>query len=517
MRQYDIRGFMALSVWAILLTGWPGSVQQALAQEKNPAPASAAANLPAVEIAARYRLKPGPHLFLDNHLVAESSDVKRVVVQPERSLKAPVVTSAKEHDNWQPWLTVLHDPNAPADKRFRMWYNAPADAELAWLSKVAYLESADGIAWPGPFKHLDVTDTVLFGDCVLDDRAPNVPPQERFKILFFGFGTPIGPRVAFSADGLKWERRRGEDDPILKVAQGNDSWHTGYDPIRGRYFLICKELREHTWTNAEGKKLTQSIRLYAISFSKDFKKWTPPKLILAPDEKDPGITQWYGVVGFQVRGDLIVAFLQVLRDDLTTEGAPKEAIAANGGRAAGMGYTVLAWTRDGETWQRDRHTDPFLQPDPKVGSWDHAMAWVSSAVPVGEEVFLYYGGYRWGHKYLKGDDRQVGLVKIKRDRYVARRAGDAAGKVRTPVVSLDGGKMTLNADASAGEIRVQICDAKGMPLPGYTFADCTPIKGDSLNAAVQWKGSLASIKGQPVRLEFSIRNASLFAFDLIKE
>jgi hypothetical protein len=52
---------------------------------------------------------------------------------------------------------------------------------------------------------------------------------------------------------------------------------------------------------------------------------------------------------------LLLGFLQVLRDDLTATGAPQEAIDCNlGTPGAGMGHTVLIWTRDGETWHRDR-------------------------------------------------------------------------------------------------------------------------------------------------------------------
>ena len=29
----------------------------------------------------------------------------------------------------------------------------------------------------------------------------------------------------------------------------------------------------------------------------------------------------------------------------------------------------------------------FFGPDPKAGAWDHAHAWITSSVPVGDEVF----------------------------------------------------------------------------------------------------------------------------------
>jgi hypothetical protein len=408
-----------------------------------------------------------------------------------------------------------------------MWYTAdvfddPADG--AYASKLAYLESADGIRWPGPYTRPEGADPVLFGASVLDEGPRHPRPAERYKIVYFGVDHKSkvagGPRVAFSPDGLRWAKQNG-GEPVLNTGNPNDSWHVVYDPVRQRYVLVFKIYGRYAWTNAERKKISADIRRYAVSFSKDMLAWTEPKMIFSPDAGDPGVTEWYGVTGFQVRGDLIVGFLQVLRDDLTAEGAPQKALAANaefGKAGAGIGYTVLAWTRDGETWHRDRHTDKFLDVDAKVGAWDHAVAWVSSTVPVGDELYVYYAGYRWGHKYLRSVDRQVGLVKMPRDRFVARHAGAVGGTLRTPPFTfkgtLKGRHLTLNADAAKGEVRVQIVDAAGKAIPGFTFADCRPVSTDALAAPVQWSKALTDLGGRPVRLEFALKNASLFAFEV---
>lgn len=466
-----------------------------------------------------YSLKPGPYLLIDDFLIESSAGIERKVQQPQRFLKKPVVTSKLEHQNWQPWLTVQHDPSRPPDKRFRMWYDADViddPAEGASATKLGYLESPDGIHWPGPYLRLEKIESILFGGSVLDDGPRHPVPAERFKLMYYrnGGGGLHGPVVAFSPDGLAWTMHN-DSRPILPVGGGDDSWHAGYDPVRKRYFLIGKVYGPHTWTNAEGKKVTANIRRYGVSFSQDFKTWSPLKVVFSPDEKDPGVTQWYAAVGFQARGDLILGFLQVLRDDLTAEGAPQAAIDCNfGNPGAGMGHTVFCWTRDGgETWQRDRQTDAFLEPVPEVGAWDHAHAWVSSAVPVGDEIYLYYAGYRWGHKYQRSLDRQVGLVKTKRDRYVARQAGREGGSLKTRLLTLDADALTLNANAENGEIRVQITDAAGQPIAGFTFADCRAITSDSLAAPVEWTGDLKSLRGRAIRLEFSLKNASLFAFE----
>lgn len=455
-------------------------------------------------------LRPGPQLLIDDYLIAESKNVARKVIQPPRFLKEPVVTSRPEHQNWQPWLTVLHDPTR--DKPFRMWYTAdviddPGDGK--WASRLAYLESKDGVHWPGPYSRQDRDAGIVFCASVVDGGGMFSKPDERFKLVYYA---KPGPIVSYSSDGLNWTPYN-KGRAVLPPT--GDSWHLGYDPLRKRYFMIGKVGGNYAWTNAEGKQLSRNIRRYGISFSEDCVKWSELKIIFSPDEKDPGVTEWYAAVGFQTRGDLLFGFLQVLRDDLTTEGAPPQASRVNQGYpTAGMGTTVLTWTRDGETWQRDHEPDVVLQPVPEVGAWDHAMAWVASVVPVGDEVYLYYAGYRWGHKYQRSLDRQIGLVKTKRDRYVARTAGAEGGQLTTPLVTLDAESLTLNADAAKGEVRVQIVDATGQPLKGFGFADCKPIKADSLDALIVWNQPLSSLRGQPVRLQFSLKQASLFAFDL---
>lgn len=474
----------------------------------------------------------GVHLLLDDYLIAASQGVERKVIPPRRFLDDPLVTGSVEHQNWQPFFTVLHDPTAAAEKRFRLWYNVdvlddPRDGE--WSGMTGLLESADGIHWPGPYirlTSLKADGRVRFGASVVDDGPSHPNPAERFKMMYFDVGNLVGPRVAFSPNGVDWTVHNGGQS-ILPKTPSDDIWTAGFDPLRKRYFLIGKYFGPFTWTNADGEKLNVPIRRYFTSFSPDFKVWSDPMgMVYSPDQKDPGITQWYGAAGFQTRGDLIVGFLRVLRDDMTPEGAPAEAIAANNGGGAnlganllgkkggsGMGYTVLTWTRDGETWQRDRETDKFFAPDPKVGTWDHAMAWVGSSTAVGDELFLYYAGYRWGHKYHHSVDRQIGIVKMKKDRYVAREAGKQAGKLTTHPFKFDAQELLVNVVAKDGELRVQLTTA-GKPIPGFQFNDCQPIAADAIATPVRWTRPISELKGQTVRLEFSLRDSQLFAFEL---
>jgi hypothetical protein len=136
-------------------------------------------------------------------------------------------------------------------------------------------------------------------------------------------------------------------------------------------------------------------------------------------------------------------------------------------------------------------------------------------VPVGDEIFLYYGGYARGHKVNRFEERQIGLVQMKRDRYVAREAGDESGTIMTPSIVLGGHELTINADAAdGGEIRVQVLDAGGKAIEGFTFADAEPITRDGLGVPVKWKRELKQIARRPVRLAFQMKHARLFAIDV---
>lgn len=427
-------------------------------------------------------LRPGPHLLLDDYLVASSDHIMRRVNSPQRNLSEPVVTG-KEDGNFQPYMTVLRDPDT---RRFRLWYAVPENANQSHL---AYMESEDGIHWNRPHRVLSDPAKITFGVSILDEGKSHKDPAKRYK---YGWHDNGGLLIAASPDGLTWKPLV----PGIVLRHDHDINNIYYDPIRHRYAAnVSFYITGDTW---QGRR-----RVTKQSTSEDLIHWTDPWLIITPDAEDPGETQFYCMGAVVARGDLLVGMVRVLRDDLP---------AVAGGPVAGLGYTTLAWSRDGKTWHRDR--TPFLDRDPREGAWDHAMTWVDCQLPVGNEIFLYYGGYKRGHKTERFTERQIGLVRMKKDRYVAREAGETPGLLRTPLLTLDAQSMTLNVEAPKGEVWVQVLDEKGKPLPGFTFADCSPIRTDSTGAPVRWKQPLSRLKGKPVHLEFRLQQAALFAFNL---
>ena len=57
-------------------------------------------------------------------------------------------------------------------------------------------------------------------------------------------------------------------------------------------------------------------------------------------------------------------------------------------------------------------------------------------------------------------------------------------------------------------------DSGGQELPGFSGAECLPVKGDATRMEVRWKGDkdLSSLVGQDVVLMFEFKDATLWSF-----
>lgn len=62
-------------------------------------------------------------------------------------------------------------------------------------------------------------------------------------------------------------------------------------------------------------------------------------------------------------------------------------------------------------------------------------------------------------------------------------------------------------------MRIELQDANGEPLPGFTLEDCEPIWGDHISRIVKWKtgDEVSALARQPVRLRVEMSDADLFS------
>jgi hypothetical protein len=63
-------------------------------------------------------------------------------------------------------------------------------------------------------------------------------------------------------------------------------------------------------------------------------------------------------------------------------------------------------------------------------------------------------------------------------------------------------------------VKVELLDADGKPISGFSKEDAGEIIGNEIKRIVSWKNnpSLSAVSGQPVRLKFYLKDADLFSF-----
>src|SRR5262249_6808506 len=72
-------------------------------------------------------------------------------------------------------------------------------------------------------------------------------------------------------------------------------------------------------------------------------------------------------------------------------------------------------------------------------------------------------------------------------------------------------KKASSADLDAGTLQVELLDAAGKPLPGFTRDDCPLLKGDHAALAVRWKGGDAA-PAAARQAKFYLKRAFLYRF-----
>jgi hypothetical protein len=206
----------------------------------------------------------------------------------------------------------------------------------------------------------------------------------------------------------------------------------------------------------------------------------------------------------------MIGLVKILRDDLNaTAGKTAKEMGDMKRKAAGIGYTVLAWSRDGETWQRDHQ--PFIPNNPIPGTFDHAMAWGDEQIIVDDKTFIYYAGYERGHKVNRFNERHTGFASMLRDRYVSRDADLFEGFLITKPLILNGKYLTVNAIVN-DECKVRLLDSDNRPISGYDWIE---LNGDSIAHTLKWDSDLEKINEEPIRIEIKMKKTQLFGFDLL--
>ncbi len=454
---------------------------------------------------------PETQLFVDDALLAAKTGVVRRA-HACRKLPQPVLVPDKpwEQDGIDRRVyiygTVLRDAQTGT---FRMWYNR--------LATVLYATSDDGIDWDRPAlglvefqgsKENNILLQRMHSPSVVDD-AHEADPSRRYKMLGCGRGRQPGYYTAYSADGLVWNLY-----PKNPVLSSSDTITLSQDPATGEYLAFHKR---------HGDPRTRPVaRQVYLSVSNDMQTWSEPELVMMPDEIDHAQTreleggthsEFYNMSAFPYGGQWLGLVTHFRRTGRPPGKGPGQS------PADGPIDVQLVHSRDGRTWHRCSDRSPVIPNGPHPYDAGCILGVANAPVVVGDELWVYYTAITTTHGgYLPEKEITVALAKWRLDGFVSLDAGEEPGTVETVPLRFEGDRLTVNADASEGSLAVEVLDAEGQPIPGYTRTDCTPVLGDNLRHEVGWKQQRRLPADRPVRLRFHLHNTKLFSYrvDLAK-
>lgn len=446
----------------------------------------------------------GPwQLFVDDYAVESRSGVTRVYHPFTKYPHNPVLVADRpwEGNHIYVYGTVLPNESGPG---YRLWYHALSNDPDR--QRNLYATSPDGIHWTKPdlgiINYSGSTNNNIIirrgaGDHILSViHTPwETDPARRYKLINFDVATGrfLG---AWSPDGLHWTDAPA--NPILPPASdvGNFAW----DPHHGRYNGYLKM-----------GSYVRNLRRRSVGFtcSKEFNtSWPALQLILEPDDFDDrwatGLqrTHFYGLCAFPYES-MYLGFLWIFR------------ATDDEGYYDGVIFVELVTSHDGVHWQRQEGDRPPILPLGPAGSWDGGMVFTTQHPLVeGDTIKLWYGGTSGTHAYFTKERTSIGLATLRKDGFASLDAGDTPGIIITRRLLHTQGPLRLNYKAAAGGfVRVELVDDSGAALPGYSFADCQPLTGDSTDQVVAWAGQTQLPAHPPAfRLRFFVRRASLYSF-----
>jgi len=373
---------------------------------------------------------------------------------------------------------------------------------------VLYAESVDGIHWEKPELGLYTFNDSFRNNIVYDFHSPSILfdtseslESTRYKMIGFGSqGKQRGYCIALSGDGLNW--RNASDKPVIN---GGDTVTLMKNPLTGEYYAYHKQ--SHVVRGF-------SRRTVWLSKSRDFIHWTEPALVLAPDDQDDTWasgpdqrTEFYNMTVHFSNG-LFLGFVSVFRVS-----AVRNNVQPHQSRVDGPVYTEMVYSYDGITWRRFPGRVPVIPNGPP--QWDAGcILGVSNPLITDDEVWMYYTGINTTHGGAIPSKRCViGRAAWRRDGFVSLNSG-IEGLVETTPLQATGSTLTVNADASGGELSVDLLDHTGQVISGYGHEHCIPVSTDNICHKIQWNSHGTIPPNRPIRLRFYCKNVKLFSFAL---
>lgn len=454
------------------------------------------------------RIDSRRELFVDCHLIANLDGLHLQLHEP-RSAGVALRFDRAYEGVFSGYVTVIED-----DGTYRLYYrglpatrSGQADHSLG-AEVTCYAESTDGIHWTRPSLELFEVGGSTDNNVILArspachnfspfiDKRPGVEPEHRFKAV--GGNRKTGLIAYVSADGIRWSKLR--DEPIITQGAFDSQNVVFWSEHEQCYICFFR-----TFKRIDG----EGFRWISRTTSKDFLNWADPVEMDMGDvppvhfytnQTHPYYRAPHIYLSFFAR---FIPGRQVLtKEDITRLGVV-------GDYFHDVSDACLMTSRGGHRYDRT-FPQSFVRPGRGAGNWTSRTNYPAlGIVPTGDGMMSMYiqRNYATPSHHLE-------RLTLRPDGFASVRAGFEEGELISKPLIFTGKELTLNVSTSAaGQLRVEIQETNGTPVPGYALADCKPIVGDQVDRVVAWSNGsdLSGMANRPVRLRIVMSETDLYS------
>lgn len=465
-------------------------------------------------------------LFLDDYLIDSTKGVELKLHEPVRR---DVVL--KFDKPWEGcgcnYFTVFSD-----GEKHRMYYHGwqipLKDSPYPQHPLViCYAESRDGITWFRPHLDLfefqgsrdnnivlpDIKGTECHDFSPFIDTNPAATPDARYKAIGVAYGIePVGLWAFQSPDAIHWTPMQ---DAAVFTQGVFDTQNIAF------------------WSEAERKYVlyyrvfVDGVRHVERAVSEDFLHWTREGLLDFGDGGPTAGEQFYVnqikpyyraphiYIGFPARyvdHGLTASTYQLPEPELR-----RQRVATSQRYGTAVTDTILITSRDGRNFRRSENA--FLRPGLRTRyNWsygDNYVAWHVIETPATEDDMPRELSLFATEAYFTEDYSRLRRYTLRIDGFVSAHADREQGELVTKVFTFRGKRLAVNFGTSAaGTVRIELQDADGRAIPGFTETEADLLYGDSLDRIASWKGSddVSTLSGIPIRMRLVMKEADVYSW-----
>ena len=442
-------------------------------------------------------------LFVDRHLVDGLKNLTFELHHPRDEGNVLAYDKSWE-GQFAFYSTVLR-----VDDSYRVYYrgrpDVGEDGDKSETTCVA--ESKDGITWTRPKLGIHEVRGSRDNNVVLANQSPyshnfspfvdsnpDVDPKEKFKAI--GGLHPEGLALFVSEDGYRWALKKKKI--LTSEAFAFDSQACAFWSDTEKQYVCYFR----TWKN--------KVRWVSRATSDDCLIWSEPVEMKSErpiehfytNQTHPYFRAPHLYVSLPAR---FIPKRQVISDEQA------EAIGVNPKYFKDTSDAVFVTSRADEPQHFDRtFMSSFIRPGIGAQNWVSRTNYPAlGMIQTGDNEMSVYVNQNYAQPTA-----HLRRYAMRIDGFGSIRADYDGGELLTKPLIFSGGKLLMNFSTSAaGGIRVELQDAAGKVIPGFSLFECREVIGNEIEREVSWDSDadLSRLAGKKVRLRMMMKDVDLYA------